>query len=66
MSDADKSMATKMAGHDMSNMSATDRMRMTDQMSVDDKAMMYQKMAAGNHLDKTDKMALDKAAMEKK
>ena len=41
MSDADKMMATKMAGHDMSKMSAGERMAMTDKMSVDDKAMMY-------------------------
>ena len=65
MSDADKAMATKMAGHDMSKMSAGDRMAMTDKMSVDDKAMMYEKMAVGKHVDKMDKAAMDKAAMDK-
>ena len=34
MSDADKMTATKMAGHDMSKMSAHDRMTKTDKMSV--------------------------------
>jgi hypothetical protein len=65
MSDADKMMATKMAGHDMSDMSATDRMMMTDKLAVNDKAMMYEKMAAGHHLDKMDMAAMDKAVMEK-
>jgi hypothetical protein len=65
MSDANKMMATKMAGHDMSKMSAHDRMMMTDKMSVEDKAMMYEKMAMGNHMDKKDKAAMEKARMEK-
>jgi hypothetical protein len=64
MSDGDKMMATKMAGHDMSKMSAGDRMAMTDKMSADDKAMMYEKMAKGKHMDKMDKAAMDKAAMD--
>jgi len=34
-------------------------------MSTDDKAMMYEKMASGNHMDKMDKAAMDKALMEK-
>jgi hypothetical protein len=34
-------------------------------MSVDDKAMMYEKMAKSNHMDKMDKAAMDKAAMDK-
>jgi hypothetical protein len=65
MSDEDKSMATKMAGHDMSKMSATDRMAATDKMSMDDKAMMYDKMVAGKHLDKNDMKAMDAAAKMK-
>ncbi len=65
MSEADKMMATKMAGHDMSKMNAHDRMTMTDKMSAEDKASMYQKMAMGNHMDKMDKMATDKAMMDK-
>jgi hypothetical protein len=64
MSDADKMTATKMAGHDMSKMSDHDRMAKTDKMSVNDKAMMYDKMMS-NHMDKMDKGAMDKAAMEK-
>src|SRR5438874_13824762 len=47
MSDANKMMATKMAGHDMSKMSAGERMAMAGKMSVDDKAMMYEKMDMG-------------------
>jgi predicted membrane-bound mannosyltransferase len=65
MSDADKMMATKMAGHDMSKMADHDRMAMTDKMPAEDKAMMYQKMATGKMMDKMDKAALDKAVMEK-
>ena len=64
MPDADKMAATKMAGHDMSNMSAHDRMAMTDKMSVNDKAMMYDKLAMSKHMDKMDKGAMDKGAME--
>jgi hypothetical protein len=64
-SDADKMMATKMAGHDMSDMSATYRMMMTDKLAVNDKAMMYEKMASGHHLDKMDTAAMDKAVREK-
>src|SRR5260370_27731370 len=63
MSDADKMMATKMAGHDMTKVNVKDRMMMTDKMSVDDKAMMYEKMAMSKHMDKMDKAAMDKAAM---
>jgi hypothetical protein len=65
MSDADKMMATKMAGHDMSRISAGDRMAMTDKMSVHDKAMTYEKMAMGKQLDEEDKGAMDKAVMDK-
>jgi len=65
LSDADKNTATKMAGHDMSKMSAHDRMAMTDKLSVEDKAMSYSKLAMSKHMDKADKMAMDKAAMDK-
>ena len=65
LSDADKNMATKMAGHDMSKMSSQERMAMTDKLSVDDKAMSYSKLATSRHMDKTDKMAMKQAAMDK-
>lgn len=65
MSDADKMMATKMAGHDMSKMDPKDRMAMMNKMSVDDKAKMYEKMAMGHHMDKMDKATMDKAVMDK-
>jgi hypothetical protein len=65
LSDLDKNMATKMAGHDMSRMSSQERMAMTEKLSVDDKAMSYSKLAMSKHMDKTDKMAMKKAAMDK-
>ena len=65
LSDADKNMATKMAGHDMSRMSSQERMAMTDKLSVDDKAMSYSKLVMSKHMDKDDKMAMEKAAMDK-
>lgn len=64
MSDADKMMATKMAGHDMTKMEPKERMAMTDKMSTDDKSMMYDKMAMGKHMDKMDTAAMNKAAMD--
>lgn len=65
LSDSGKNAATKMAGHDMGKMSAHDRMAMTEKMSVEDKAMSYSKIAKSKHLDKADRMAVDKAVMDK-
>ena len=65
LSDADKNTATKMAGHDMSKMKSQERMAMTDKLPVDDKAMSYSKLAMSKHMDKTDKMAMEKAATDK-
>jgi hypothetical protein len=55
LSDADKNAATKMAGHDMSKLSAQDLMAITDELSVDHKAMSYSKLAMSKHIDKRTK-----------
>ena len=62
MSDADKMMASKMAGHDMSKMPSSDRMSMMQKMSVADKAAAFDKMPERKRMammkptDKMDKM----------
>ena len=60
MTDSDKMMASKMAGHDAGKMSSADRMTMMDKMSMTDKAAAFDKMPESKRMAMMDKMHNDK------